>query len=111
MSRPHRSLRPALTASQRQVGDIIHIISKPPMGIWTGMLNHKVGTFKFIYVQVLEEEKEAEQEAPSVRQQKLCRRPRPKTLLELLERLQLEVRATTDVFHRVSGHISPQSLR
>uniref|UniRef100_A0A3Q2SNN7 SAM domain, SH3 domain and nuclear localisation signals 1a n=1 Tax=Fundulus heteroclitus TaxID=8078 RepID=A0A3Q2SNN7_FUNHE len=75
-----------------QVGDIIHIISKPPMGIWTGMLNNKVGNFKFIYVDVLaeEKEKEAEEETPRIRQQKLCKRPRPKTLLELLERLNLE---------------------
>ncbi|CAJ1065824.1 SAM domain-containing protein SAMSN-1a [Xyrichtys novacula] len=72
-----------------KVGDIIHIISKPPMGIWTGMLNNKVGNFKFIYVDILVE-KEEEQEAPKVRQQKLCKRPRPKTLLELLERLNLE---------------------
>lgn len=64
------------------------------MGIWTGMLNNKVGTFKFIYVQVLEEKKEEDQEAPKIRQQKLCKRPRPKTLLELLERLQLEVRTS-----------------
>uniref|UniRef100_A0A665V2U7 SAM domain, SH3 domain and nuclear localisation signals 1a n=1 Tax=Echeneis naucrates TaxID=173247 RepID=A0A665V2U7_ECHNA len=73
-----------------KVGDIINIISKPPMGIWTGMLNSKVGTFKFIYVNVLEEEEEEEEEAPKIRQQKLCKRPRPKTLLELLERLKLE---------------------
>uniref|UniRef100_UPI003AAFF037 SAM domain-containing protein SAMSN-1-like isoform X1 n=1 Tax=Centroberyx gerrardi TaxID=166262 RepID=UPI003AAFF037 len=72
-----------------KVGDIISIISKPPMGIWTGMLNNKVGNFKFIYVDVLVE-KEKEEEAPKIRQQKLCKRPRPKTLLELLERLNLE---------------------
>ncbi|XP_074536017.1 SAM domain-containing protein SAMSN-1-like [Halichoeres trimaculatus] len=72
-----------------KVGDVISIISKPPMGIWTGMLNSKVGNFKFIYVDVLVE-KEEEEETPKVRQQKLCKRPRPKTLLELLERLNLE---------------------
>ncbi|XP_041851636.1 SAM domain-containing protein SAMSN-1a isoform X1 [Melanotaenia boesemani] len=72
-----------------KVGDIINIISKPPMGIWTGMLNNKVGNFKFIYVDVVVE-KEEEEEAPKIRQQKLCKRPRPKTLLELLERLKLE---------------------
>ncbi|XP_049431847.1 SAM domain-containing protein SAMSN-1a [Epinephelus fuscoguttatus] len=72
-----------------KVGDIINIISKPPMGIWTGLLNNKVGNFKFIYVDVLVE-KEEEEEAPKIRQQKLCKRPRPKTLLELLERLNLE---------------------
>lgn len=69
------------------------------------MLNNKVGTFKFIYVQVLEEKKEEEEGAPKIRQQKLCKRPRPKTLLELLERLQLEVRAPTAVSHNVSSHV------
>ncbi|XP_077422926.1 SAM domain-containing protein SAMSN-1a isoform X2 [Vanacampus margaritifer] len=81
-----------------KAGDIISIISKPPMGIWTGMLNNRVGNFKFIYVDVLAEEEEKEEEkddndddeAPKIRQQKLCKRPRPKTLLELLERLNLE---------------------
>ncbi|XP_033953710.1 SAM domain-containing protein SAMSN-1-like [Pseudochaenichthys georgianus] len=73
-----------------KVGDIISIISKPPMGIWIGMLNNKVGNFKFIYVDMLVEKEEEEEEAPKIRQQKLSKRPRPKTLLELLERLNLE---------------------
>lgn len=79
--------------SVSQVGDIINIISKPPMGIWTGMLSNKVGNFKFIYVDVLVE-KEEDEKTPKIRQQKLCKRPRPKTLLELLERLNLEVKTT-----------------
>ncbi|XP_063751956.1 SAM domain-containing protein SAMSN-1-like [Eleginops maclovinus] len=37
-------------------GDVIHIITKPPMGIWTGMLNGRIGNFKFIYVDLLSEE-------------------------------------------------------
>lgn len=67
------------------------------MGIWTGMLNNKVGNFKFIYVDVLlEKEKDGEdedeeREAPQIRPQRLSKRPRPKTLLELLERLHLQV--------------------
>lgn len=74
------------------MGDIISIISKSPMGIWTGMLNNKVGNFKFIYVDVLpEKEKEEEDEAPELRPVKECKNPRPNTLLELLERLHLEV--------------------
>ncbi|XP_030235872.1 SAM domain-containing protein SAMSN-1 isoform X2 [Gadus morhua] len=72
-----------------KAGDIISVISKPPMGIWTGMLNNKVGNFKFIYVDVLVET-EKEEEAPKIRQQKLSRRPRPNTLLELLEQLNLQ---------------------
>ena len=63
------------------------------MGIWTGMLNNKVGNFKFIYVDIVVEKEEEEEAAPKIRQQKLCKRPRPKTLLELLERLNLEVRS------------------
>ncbi|XP_043115881.1 SAM domain-containing protein SAMSN-1a isoform X2 [Puntigrus tetrazona] len=79
-----------------KVGDIISIISKPPMGIWTGMLNNKVGNFKFIYVDVLpEKEKEEEEEAPKIRPMKLCKKPRPNTLLELLERLKLEEYASS----------------
>lgn len=66
------------------------------MGIWTGMLNNKVGNFKFIYVDVIPE-KEKEDDAPKIRPQRLSKRPRPKTLLELLERLQLEVSPKTNV--------------
>ncbi|XP_016131644.1 SAM and SH3 domain-containing protein 3-like [Sinocyclocheilus grahami] len=73
-----------------KVGDIISIISKPPMGIWTGMLNNKVGNFKFIYVDVLPEKEKEEEEAPKIRPVKVCKKPRPNTLLELLERLHLE---------------------
>ncbi|XP_061691292.1 SAM and SH3 domain-containing protein 3 isoform X2 [Syngnathoides biaculeatus] len=39
-----------------QKGDIIHIIEKPPVGTWTGKLNQKVGSFKFIYVNLLPDE-------------------------------------------------------
>ncbi|GAA6089530.1 SAM domain-containing protein SAMSN-1a isoform X3 [Tachysurus ichikawai] len=84
-----------------KVGDIINIISKPPMGIWTGMLNNKVGNFKFIYVHVLlkkeedeeedkEEKEEEEEKALMVRPQRLSKKPQPNTLLELLESLKLE---------------------
>lgn len=58
------------------------------MGIWTGMLNGKVGNFKFIYVDVLVEEITPQ---PRIRAHRRSRRPRPKTLQELLERLNLEV--------------------
>lgn len=64
------------------------------------MLNNKVGSFKFIYVDMLVE-KEEEKEAPKIRQLKLCKRPRPKTLLELLERLNLEVRSA--VWSEITG--------
>ncbi|XP_066455216.1 SAM domain-containing protein SAMSN-1 [Eleutherodactylus coqui] len=66
-------------------GDIIDIIYKTPMGIWTGMLNNKVGNFKFIYVDIISEE-----EAPRRIVRKRSKRPRPKTLQELLERFNLQ---------------------
>ncbi|XP_069801184.1 SAM domain-containing protein SAMSN-1 isoform X2 [Dendropsophus ebraccatus] len=66
-------------------GDIIDIIYKTPMGIWTGMLNNKVGNFKFIYVDILSEE-----EAPRKIIRRKSKRPRPKTLQELLERFNLQ---------------------
>ncbi|XP_073673917.1 SAM domain-containing protein SAMSN-1a [Garra rufa] len=78
-----------------KVGDIINIISKPPMGIWTGMLNNKVGNFKFIYVDVLPEKEKEEEVAPKIRPVKVCKKPRPNTLLELLERLHLEEYASS----------------
>ncbi|XP_063060425.1 SAM domain-containing protein SAMSN-1-like [Engraulis encrasicolus] len=80
-----------------KVGDIINVISKPPMGIWTGLLNNRVGTFKFIYVNMLieKEPEEEEEEAPKIRPQRHSKRARPKTLLELLERLQLEEYASS----------------
>uniref|UniRef100_A0A3B3RQ31 SAM domain, SH3 domain and nuclear localisation signals 1a n=1 Tax=Paramormyrops kingsleyae TaxID=1676925 RepID=A0A3B3RQ31_9TELE len=73
-------------------GDIIDIISKTPMGIWTGMLNNKVGTFKFIYVDLIAEKVTEE---PKIRRNRRSKRPRPKTLLELLERLNLEEYASS----------------
>lgn len=75
-----------------QKGDIIHIITKPPVGTWTGLLNNKVGSFKFIYVSVIPDDP-----APSL---KTCprsrsKRPKPKTLHELLERINLQEHIST----------------
>ncbi|KAH0631018.1 hypothetical protein JD844_004481 [Phrynosoma platyrhinos] len=71
-----------------QKGDIIHIIAKPPVGTWTGILNNKVGSFKFIYVDVIPEE-----QAPAAKScsRHRSKRPKPKTLHELLERINLEL--------------------
>ncbi|XP_078514476.1 SAM domain-containing protein SAMSN-1-like [Lissotriton helveticus] len=68
-------------------GDVIDIISKTPMGMWTGMLNNKVGNFKFIYVDIISEEETAPKKT-LVR--KRSKRPRPKTLQEFLERIYLQ---------------------
>ncbi|XP_070773814.1 SAM domain-containing protein SAMSN-1b [Enoplosus armatus] len=64
-----------------KVGDVIDIIAKPPMGIWTGMLNGRMGNFKFIYVEVLTEESRDTQ-AHRMRQKS--------TVQEVLRRLSLE---------------------
>ncbi|ELW62268.1 SAM domain-containing protein SAMSN-1 [Tupaia chinensis] len=73
-------------------GDIIDIISKTPMGMWTGVLNNKVGNFKFIYVDVISEEEAAPKKV------KACRRSRgekPKTLQEFLEMIHLQEYTST----------------
>ena len=75
-----------------QKGDIIYIIEKPPVGTWTGKLNNKMGSFKFIYVNLLPDE------SPPVRR-KRCNsktsraKSRPKTLEEVLDSMGLMVRS------------------
>ncbi|KAM4664418.1 SAM and SH3 domain-containing protein 3 [Discoglossus pictus] len=68
-------------------GDIIDIIEKPPVGTWTGMLKNKVGSFKFIYVDILPEETEAPRKTKT---QGRSKRLKPKTLQELLERINMQ---------------------
>ncbi|KAL8190650.1 UNVERIFIED_CONTAM: SAM domain-containing protein SAMSN-1 [Gekko kuhli] len=69
-------------------GDIIDIICKTPMGMWTGLLNNKVGNFKFIYVDLIEEEEESA--SRKIKPRKRSKRAKPKSLQELLERLHLQ---------------------
>ncbi|NWZ86411.1 SASH3 protein, partial [Poecile atricapillus] len=73
-------------------GDIIGIIEKPPVGTWTGLLNNRVGSFKFIYVDVIPEETvPARRSRGSSRNKRL----KPKTLHELLERINLQEHTPT----------------
>lgn len=79
-----------------QKGDIIYIIEKPPVGTWTGKLNNKVGSFKFIYVNILPEE------SPPVRKKRQNSKnhkskSKPKTLEEVLDSIGLHVRSGCDV--------------
>ncbi|XP_041106236.1 SAM and SH3 domain-containing protein 1-like isoform X5 [Polyodon spathula] len=78
-------------------GDIIDIISKPPMGTWMGLLNNKVGTFKFIYVDVLSEEEEKPKRP--VRRRRKGRPPKPKSVEDLLERINLKEHMPTFLFN------------
>uniref|UniRef100_A0A5F9CLL3 SAM domain, SH3 domain and nuclear localization signals 1 n=1 Tax=Oryctolagus cuniculus TaxID=9986 RepID=A0A5F9CLL3_RABIT len=73
-------------------GDIIDIICKTPMGMWTGMLNNKVGNFKFIYVDVISEEEEAPRKIKAHRR---SRSGKPETLPEFLERIHLQEYTST----------------
>ncbi|XP_065585322.1 SAM and SH3 domain-containing protein 3 isoform X3 [Cyrtonyx montezumae] len=73
-------------------GDIIGIIEKPPVGTWTGLLNNKVGSFKFIYVDVIPEETAPTRKS---RGQGKSKRLKPKTLHELLERINLQEHTST----------------
>ncbi|XP_068198036.1 SAM and SH3 domain-containing protein 1a isoform X2 [Antennarius striatus] len=78
-------------------GDVIDIISKPPMGTWMGLLNNKVGTFKFIYVDVLIEEEEKPKRP--VRRRRKGRPPKPTSVEELLERINLKEHMPTFLFN------------
>ncbi|KAK2493442.1 hypothetical protein MC885_007665 [Smutsia gigantea] len=73
-------------------GDIIDIICKTPMGMWTGMLNNKVGNFKFIYVDVISEE---EAVPKKMKVQRKGGRENLKTLQEFLERIHLQEYTST----------------
>ncbi|XP_078086368.1 SAM and SH3 domain-containing protein 1-like isoform X2 [Mustelus asterias] len=69
-------------------GDIIDIISKPPGGTWMGLLNNKVGTFKFIYMDLVNEEMEKPKRPR--RRRRGGKHPKPKTVQELLQRIGLQ---------------------
>lgn len=75
-----------------QKGDIIQIIAKPPVGTWTGLLNNKMGSFKFIYVDVIPDDPVPVLKSCSRSRSK---RPKLKTLEELLERMNLQEYAST----------------
>ncbi|XP_040181108.1 SAM and SH3 domain-containing protein 3-like [Rana temporaria] len=74
------------------IGDIINIIEKPPVGTWTGMLNNKVGSFKFIYVEILPQETETPKK---VRTHRRSKKSQPSTLKELLERINMQEHIAT----------------
>ncbi|XP_055991444.1 SAM domain-containing protein SAMSN-1 [Sorex fumeus] len=73
-------------------GDIIDIICKTPMGIWTGMLNNKVGNFKFIYVDVISDEEVAPRKTKAHRRSGI---EKHKSLQEFLEMIQLQEYTST----------------
>uniref|UniRef100_A0A803K9R6 SAM and SH3 domain containing 3 n=1 Tax=Xenopus tropicalis TaxID=8364 RepID=A0A803K9R6_XENTR len=70
-------------------GDIIDIIEKPPVGTWTGMLRNKIGSFKFIYVDLVPEETETPKKTKT-RTKVRSKRQKPKTVQELLERINMQ---------------------
>ncbi|XP_069788356.1 SAM and SH3 domain-containing protein 1a isoform X2 [Narcine bancroftii] len=69
-------------------GDVIDIISKPPGGTWMGLLNNKVGTFKFIYMDVVNDK--VEKPKRPRRRRRGGKQPKPQTVQELLQRFDLE---------------------
>lgn len=79
-----------------KIGDVIDIISKPPMGTWMGLLNGKVGTFKFIYVDVLHEEVA---KPKKTRRRRKARQPKPTSVEELLDRINLKEHLPTFLFN------------
>ncbi|XP_068929137.1 SAM domain-containing protein SAMSN-1-like [Petaurus breviceps papuanus] len=73
-------------------GDIIDIICKTPMGMWTGMLNKKVGNFKFIYVDIILEE---EATPKKIKAHQKNKRVKPQTVQEFLESILLQEYTST----------------
>ncbi|XP_034004888.1 SAM and SH3 domain-containing protein 1-like isoform X3 [Trematomus bernacchii] len=65
------------------------------MGTWMGMLNGKVGTFKFIYVDVLNEEVKPKK----TRRRRRPRQPKPTSVEELLQRINLTEHLPTFLFN------------
>lgn len=88
-------------------GDVIDIICKTPMGMWTGMLNNKVGNFKFIYVDVISEE-EAEATPKKIKTQRRSEKEKPKSLQEFLERINLQEYTSTLL---LNGYESLEDLK
>ncbi|XP_063079096.1 SAM and SH3 domain-containing protein 1a isoform X2 [Engraulis encrasicolus] len=80
-------------------GDVIDIISKPPMGTWMGLLNNKVGTFKFIYVDVLSEEQEKPKRSVRRKNRRRSRPPKPTSVEDLLDRINLKELMPTFLFN------------
>lgn len=79
---------------------MVDIIHKRPMGIWTGMLNNKIGNFKFIYVDELTEAApETHEEVQNHKAPQKC----TSTIHEVLRRLSLEVFFT---MHKTSFFLS-----
>lgn len=74
----------------QQKGEIIEVINMNASGIWRGVLNNKVGNFKFANVEVL-----SDREARSRGSSKWCKsrerlwETRPRTVEELLRRIDL----------------------
>ncbi|XP_061485478.1 SAM domain-containing protein SAMSN-1 isoform X1 [Rhineura floridana] len=73
-------------------GDIIDIICKTPMGMWTGLLNNKVGNFKFIYVDLITEEESVPRK---IKPHKRSKRVKPTSLQEFLNQLNLQDYSST----------------
>ncbi len=78
-----------------QKGQLIQIISKNDTGMWRGVCGNKIGTFKFINVEVISDE--SPRVTPSrQRRQRFGRRQRARTVQELLEKLELMVKYLVD---------------
>ncbi|XP_061899222.1 SAM and SH3 domain-containing protein 1-like isoform X2 [Entelurus aequoreus] len=77
-------------------GDVIDVISTPPAGTWMGLLKGQVGTFKFIYVDVLHQE---HAKPKKTRRRRKARQPKASSVEELLERVHLKEHLPTFLFN------------
>ncbi|XP_068631149.1 SAM and SH3 domain-containing protein 1 isoform X4 [Battus philenor] len=71
-------------------GDIIEVINMNASGIWRGVLNNKVGNFKFANVEVLSDRDTLRSRAPKwCKSRERLWETRPRTVEELLKRIDL----------------------
>lgn len=66
-------------------------------GIWKGISGNQIGTFKFINVKVIEQEHRKHRNRHHNRR-RYSKKSKPKSVNELLRRINLEVRFSNDVF-------------
>ncbi|XP_059913222.1 SAM domain-containing protein SAMSN-1b isoform X2 [Gadus macrocephalus] len=85
-----------------KVGDVIDVIAKPTMGIWRGMLNGNTGSFKFVYVDILED-----RGSEKCLSHRPGSKPRPDSLEELLKQHSL---GECSSILRLHGHQEVEDL-
>lgn len=71
-------------------GDIINVISMVQPGVWKGLLNARVGTFRFSHVEMVTEDTPRCQRRDRIHRRRNSQRSKPRNVEELMQRIGLE---------------------